>query len=54
MKSRPGLLVGAIVKLHYEDSERNRGTYDIEFEQVGCDKDHIHIFCTVYESFVPG
>ena len=28
--------------------------YDIEFEQIGCDKDHVHIFCAAHPKIAPG
>ena len=28
--------------------------YDIEFEQIGCDKDHVHILCTAHPKIAPG
>jgi len=28
--------------------------YDIEFEQIGCDKDHVHILCTAHPKIALG
>ena len=28
--------------------------YDIEYEQIGCDKDHVHILCTAHPKIAPG
>ena len=33
-----------------EISER----YDIEFEQIGCDRDHIHLLCSAHPKVAPG
>ncbi len=41
-------------KNYNADSERDRRRYDIEFEQIGCDKDHVHILCTAHPKIGPG
>ena len=41
MKYRLGLLVGAVVKLIMKMSKEIAEPYDIEFEQIGCDNDHV-------------
>jgi putative transposase len=28
--------------------------YDIEFERLGCDRDHIHILCSIHPKYAPG
>lgn len=28
--------------------------YEIEFEQVGCDRDHIHLLCSAHPKVAPG
>ena len=30
------------------------GWYDIEFEQIGCGRDHIHILCAAHPEVAPG
>lgn len=33
---------------------RSGERYDIEFEQMGCDRDHIHILCPAHPKVAPG
>ena len=40
----------AIVEISKEISER----YEIEFEQIGCDKDHIHLLCSFHPKYSIG
>ena len=42
--------VGIIVETAREIAER----YEIEFEQVGCDRDHIHLLCSAHPKVAPG
>ena len=28
--------------------------YDIEYEQIGCDKDHVYLLCTAHPKIAPG
>ena len=39
-----------IVKISEEISER----FQVEFEQIGCDKDHIHILCSFHPKYSIG
>ena len=39
-----------IIETAREISER----YEIEFEQIGCDGDHIHLLCSAHPKFSPG
>jgi len=41
---------GIIVETAREIAER----YEIEFEQVGCDRDHIHLLCSAHPKVAPG
>ena len=43
-------VVKTIVETAVEISER----YDIEFEQIGCDRDHIHLLCSAHPKVAPG
>jgi len=48
VKYRRGLLDEAVVKiimLTAKEIEEIEERYDIEFEQIGCDKDHVHRGC---------
>jgi putative transposase len=40
----------AIVEIAGEISER----YEIEFEQIGCDRDHIHLLCSFHPKYSIG
>lgn len=40
----------AIVEISLEISER----YEIEFEQIGCDLDHIHLLCSFHPKYSIG
>jgi len=28
--------------------------YEIEMEQIGCDRDHIHVLCSAHQKYAPG
>ena len=43
-------VVGIIVETAREIAER----YEIGFEQVGCDRDHIHLLCSAHPKVAPG
>jgi len=40
----------AIVEIAAEISER----YEIEFEEIGCDRDHIHVLCSFHPKYSIG
>jgi len=40
----------AIVEIAAEMSER----YEIEFEEIGCDRDHIHVLCSFHPKYSIG
>lgn len=54
MKYRKALLqedvVGIIVEVMHGLEER----YDMEFERLGCDRDHIHLLCSAHPKIAPG
>ena len=54
VKYRRGLLDEAIVKIIMMTAKEIEERYDIEFEQIGCDKDHVHILCTAHPKIAPG
>ncbi len=54
VKYRRGLLDEAVVRVIMLISKEIEERYDIEFEQIGCDKDHVHILCTAHPKIVPG
>ena len=43
VKYRRGLLDEAVVEIIMLTAKEIEERYDIEFEQIGCDKDHVHI-----------
>jgi putative transposase len=45
VKYRRGLLDETVVKIILMTAKEIEDRYDIEFEQIGCDKDHVHILC---------
>ncbi|PXX06711.1 transposase IS200 family protein [Nitrosomonas ureae] len=47
VKYRRGLLDDAVVKIIMMTAKAIEDRYDIEFEQIGCDEDHVHILCGV-------
>ena len=54
VKYRRGLLDDAVVKIIMLTAKEIEERYDIEFEQLGCDKDHVHILCTAHPKIAPG
>ena len=54
VKYRRGLLDDAVVKIIMMTAKAIEDRYDIEFEQIGCDKDHVHILCTAHPRIAPG
>ena len=54
MKYRRGLLDEAVVRIIMLTAKEIEERYDIEFEQLGCDKDHVHILCTAHSKIAPG
>lgn len=54
VKYRRRLLDDAVVKIIMMTAKEIEDRYDIEFEQIGCDKDHVHILCTAHPKIAPG
>ena len=44
VKDRRALLDEAVVRIMVETAAEISERYDIEFEQIGCDRDHLHPF----------
>jgi len=53
VKYRRGLLDEAVVKIIMLTAKEIEERYDIEFEQIDCDKDHVHILCTALLIIAP-
>ncbi|MCK4356027.1 IS200/IS605 family transposase, partial [Candidatus Bipolaricaulota bacterium] len=43
-------IVQAVKEIALEIQER----YEIEMEQIGCDRDHIHVLCRAHPKYAPG
>lgn len=54
VKLRKALLDEAVERIIVETARGIEERYDIEFEQIGCDRDHIHLLCTVHPKIAPG
>ncbi len=54
VKYRRGLLDEAVVRIIMLTAKEIEERYDIEFEQIGSDKDHVHILCTAHPKIAPG
>lgn len=54
VKYRKGLLDEDVVRIIVETARGIEERYDIEFERIGCDGDHIHILCTAHPKVSPG
>ncbi len=52
-KYRRGLLDEVIVKIIMLTAKEIEERYDIEFEQIGCDKDHVYLLCTAHPKIAP-
>ena len=48
------LLDEAVVKIIMKTAKEIEERYDIEFEQIGCDKDHVHILCRAHPKIALG
>ena len=48
VKYRRRLLDEAVVRIIMLIAKEIEERYDIEFEQISCDKDHVHILCTAH------
>ena len=54
MKYRKALLDEEVERIIVETARGIEERYDIEFEQIGCDRDHIHILCSAHPKVAPG
>ena len=54
VKYRRGLLDGGVVEIITQTAMEIQERYDIEFEQIGCDRDHIHLLCSAHPKVAPG
>jgi putative transposase len=54
VKYRRALLDEDVVKIIAETSVEISERYDIEFERIGCDRDHIHLLCSAHPKVAPG
>ncbi len=54
VKYRRGLLDGGVVEIITQTAKEIQERYDIEFEQIGCDRDHIHLLCSAHPKVTPG
>ena len=54
VKYRRTLLDEAVVRIIVETAAEISERYDIEFEQIGCDRDHLHLLCSAHPKVAPG
>ena len=54
VKYRRALLDEAVGKIIVETAAEISERYDIEFERIGCDRDHIHLLCSAHPKVAPG
>ena len=54
VKYRKALLLPEITNKLKELTEKISERYEIEFEKVGCDKNHIHILCSFHPKYSIG
>ena len=54
VKYRKALLDDEVVKVIVETADEIQARYDIEFETVGCDRDHVHILCSAHPKVSAG
>jgi putative transposase len=54
VKYRKALLDDEVVRIILETAQGIEERYDIEFETIGCDKDHVHILCSAHPKIAPG
>jgi putative transposase len=54
VKYRKAILDEEIGRIIVETARGIEERYDIEFEQIGCDRDHIHILCAAHPKVAPG
>ena len=54
VKYRRGLLDKGVVEIITQTAMEIQERYAIEFEQMGCDRDHIHLLCSAHPKVAPG
>ena len=54
VKYRRGLLDGSVVEIITQTAMEIQERYDIDFEQIGCDGNHIHLLCSAHPKVAPG
>jgi putative transposase len=54
VKYRKALLSTEVEKAIVEIAEEIGERYEIEFEQMGCDRDHIHLLCSFHPKYSIG
>ena len=54
VKYRKGLLADDVVEIIVDVARGLAERYDIEFEQLGCDRNHIHLLCSAHPKIAPG
>jgi putative transposase len=54
VKYRRGLLDEGVVEIITQTAMEIQERYDLEFEQIGCHRDHIHLLCSAHPKGAPG
>ena len=54
VKYRKALLSEKIVQAIKEIALEIQERYEIEMEQIGCDRDHMHVLCSAHPKYAPG
>ena len=54
VKYRHALLDEEVVRIIVETAAEISERYDMEFEQIGCDRDRIHLLCSAHPKVAPG
>ena len=54
VKYRKALLADDVVEIITEVTRGLAERYDMEFERLGCDRNHIHLLCSAHPKIAPG
>ena len=54
VKYRRALLDEVVGRIIVETAAQISERYDIEFERIGCDRDHLHLLCSAHPKVSPG
>lgn len=54
MKYRKALLADDVVEIIVDVARGIAERADMEFEQLGCDRNHIHLLCSAHPKIAPG